>query len=803
MLVGCALVALLVAGVQAREWTDATGSIKVEAEMVRVADGRVYLRKGDGTIYTVELQKLSAKDQEFIRSGGVEPAAPQPAADPGKGGVMTPERFDEAIRNNPNDPNAYYSRGLAKLNKKMPQDALADFNKAIELDPKHAAAYDARGSAYRKLKQAAEAHDDFNKAIELNPELASAYKNRGENLSAFYETSRGKVELSEELEKFRKRYHAVAGDNRRKTPWQPLNNTTGNVSGVMMMARLDLQRARELEAYRPGWDRGGYGGHGGHGHGCGCGHCGCGHGPGCGCKGPGAPPKPIMTDPPLMLHPEQVVRGETITLVANPAALAKGLIHAVGPNDPFPNKYNVYAPNARLPRNAPSAQDIERVDFYFDADKNNAMDEYDRENGYLGSDANPADGYMIEVPTDDIPPGNQSFFAVPRGGECPCEEGEGGAAELISLAEMLERAAEQETDLSGTASEAAQAEGLDGEQTDALSQEQEVVADVANEVQEAIAETHPLVADLLEDAKEPIGGAAEQLAKAGEAPGEPSKEPASEAAKNAKDAAERLREAAAMLRDAAENPVEGQGEGEAEPAVGVPAGAQGEIIMGEGGPGAPAPGPGGPGGDGDGGDCDDDDYDDDVDIYIDDDDDIYIDDDEIEYEDERAEEAIELALGYIDDEDYDEAVVVYDRLVEDYPDNYVYVNRRAGVHLLRGGYDYAIRDYDRLIGVHRNRADLYYNRGCAHLAAGRLEDALADFNKSIELNETWNLAYNNRGTTLARMARYKEAIADFSKALEIDPNDHLAYKNRALAYKKMGKLELAEADFVKMRELKP
>ena len=206
MVLGCALVALLAAVTEAREWTDSTGSIRVEAEMVKVADGRVYLRKPDGTIATVELQKLCPKDQEFIKNGGVEQAAPQPATPaPGEGGAMSAERFDEAIRNNPNDPGAYYSRGLARMNKKMTQEALADFNKAIELDPQHAAAYDARGAAYKTMDNAAEAHDDFNKAIELNPELASAYKHRGENLSGFYKTPRGKVELGEELEKFRKR----------------------------------------------------------------------------------------------------------------------------------------------------------------------------------------------------------------------------------------------------------------------------------------------------------------------------------------------------------------------------------------------------------------------------------------------------------------------------------------------------------------------------------------------------------------------------------------------------------------------
>ncbi len=794
---GCALVAVLATVVEARVWTAADGSQQVEAEFVGVKDGQVRLRKPDGNIATVPLQFLCAQDQEFINNGGEERAPQQPAiSEPvaGEGDQSSPERFDEAIRNNPNDPNAYYARALARTNKDMPEQAMADLQKAIQLDPTHAAAHDARGSLHKKMGDAARAHEDFDKAIELNPELASAYKHRGENLSAFYKTPEGKVGLSEELEKFRKKYHAVAGNNRRKTPWQPLNNTTGNVSGaaaVMQLAKLDFDRARELEAYRPGRDWGHDGGHGG---------CGCGHGPGCGCgcPGPGPAPKAIVTDPALQIYPEQIVRGDTITLVANPAALSRGLIHKAGVNEPFPDKVGVYAPNARLPKSGvPTAKDVERVDFYRDVDKDNMLDaEMDQ---LLGSDATADDGYMLEVASDDIPPGNQSFFAVPRGGECPCEEGEDDEerlAELIDLADMLERAALQETDLHDNACEACEAEGLDAELTEALAQEQDVVADVADEVMEKIADSHPLVAELLGEAEEPIDGAAEQLAKAGEAPGEPSKEPGSKAAENAKKAGELLQEAADMLRDAAENPVEdpAAAAAKAEPAQGVPASAQAEITMGEGAPApGPGPGPGGPGsgGPGSGGDCDDCD------------DDLYVDDDDIDFEDERAEEAIERALGFIDDEDYDSAVVEYDRLVEDYPDNYVYLRRRAGVNLLRGGYDYAISDYDRLIGTHANRADLYYNRGCAHLAAGRLEDAFGDFTKSVELNETWNLAWNNRGTTLARMERYQEAVYDFTKALEINPNDHLAYKNRALAYKKMGKVELAEADFAEMKRLQP
>ena len=71
------------------------------------------------------LDKLSPQDQEFVRSGGVEqpapaPEMPEPAT--GVGEQTSPARFDEAIRKNPNDANAYYGRALARMNKDMLQE---------------------------------------------------------------------------------------------------------------------------------------------------------------------------------------------------------------------------------------------------------------------------------------------------------------------------------------------------------------------------------------------------------------------------------------------------------------------------------------------------------------------------------------------------------------------------------------------------------------------------------------------------------------------------------------------------------
>ncbi len=50
----------------AREWTDASGVFSVEAELLDFKDGKVRLKKANGKILTLPLEKLSQEDQEFV-----------------------------------------------------------------------------------------------------------------------------------------------------------------------------------------------------------------------------------------------------------------------------------------------------------------------------------------------------------------------------------------------------------------------------------------------------------------------------------------------------------------------------------------------------------------------------------------------------------------------------------------------------------------------------------------------------------------------------------------------------------------
>lgn len=113
------------------------------------------------------------------------------------------EDLNSAIRYKPNFDAAYVERGLINStdmrNKSTPDAetiarlnlAFADFEQAIKYNPKNAEAYNGRASVYDDLGKKELALADYSKAIELDPTIATAYMGR----MAIY-CDLGKKELS-------------------------------------------------------------------------------------------------------------------------------------------------------------------------------------------------------------------------------------------------------------------------------------------------------------------------------------------------------------------------------------------------------------------------------------------------------------------------------------------------------------------------------------------------------------------------------------------------------------------------------
>ncbi|MBT1687259.1 tetratricopeptide repeat protein [Dawidia soli] len=80
---------------------------------------------------------------------------------------------------NPNDPNAYYSRAIAKNELHTWKSALRDYDKAIELAPNFVDAIVNRAALKDNNGDYKGAMEDYNRAIELKTDNPVAYFNRG------------------------------------------------------------------------------------------------------------------------------------------------------------------------------------------------------------------------------------------------------------------------------------------------------------------------------------------------------------------------------------------------------------------------------------------------------------------------------------------------------------------------------------------------------------------------------------------------------------------------------------------------
>jgi tetratricopeptide (TPR) repeat protein len=79
--------------------------------------------------------------------------------------------FDNAIKFDPNDADAYFKRGRAFLIVGNAKFAIADFDKSIAIDDRNPLVYAERGFARQSQGEDGEAQKDFERGLKLNNDL--------------------------------------------------------------------------------------------------------------------------------------------------------------------------------------------------------------------------------------------------------------------------------------------------------------------------------------------------------------------------------------------------------------------------------------------------------------------------------------------------------------------------------------------------------------------------------------------------------------------------------------------------------
>ena len=101
----CLLFLCAAAPAWAREWVDASGKFRIEAELIAVRNGKAILEKPDGSVISIPVDKLSVADQAFLKNQSapatpptVLPATPAPTTTPAAAAPVTAEGAALALK---------------------------------------------------------------------------------------------------------------------------------------------------------------------------------------------------------------------------------------------------------------------------------------------------------------------------------------------------------------------------------------------------------------------------------------------------------------------------------------------------------------------------------------------------------------------------------------------------------------------------------------------------------------------------------------------------------------------------------
>jgi len=169
---------------------------------------------------------------------------------------------------------------------------------------------------------------------------------------------------------------------------------------------------------------------------------------------------------------------------------------------------------------------------------------------------------------------------------------------------------------------------------------------------------------------------------------------------------------------------------------------------------------------------------------------------------------IDIALNEISKGNFDKAIEISNRIIEEEPANPEGFELRGDCYYHMKKFEQAEINYNNAAELaklkNKNYASQLYNKkGIAHLKLNNFREASEDFRKAVKQNLENYKAYNNRSKALRLAGEYEDAILEATRAVNIKSDFAEAYNNRGSAYFSLSRTEECIEDFTKALKLKP
>ncbi len=119
------------------------------------------------------------------------------------------------------------------------------------------------------------------------------------------------------------------------------------------------------------------------------------------------------------------------------------------------------------------------------------------------------------------------------------------------------------------------------------------------------------------------------------------------------------------------------------------------------------------------------------------------------------------------DEEYDEAIEIFDRVLKEDKDACKAYQARAVAYFKKGDTASALKDIDSAIECAPENARFYYHKGAILFQQGLLDEAIDALSRSIDIDPSYASPYLLRGQIYERLGDEEGASSDMSMAMSL------------------------------------
>ncbi len=177
--------------------------------------------------------------------------------------------------------------------------------------------------------------------------------------------------------------------------------------------------------------------------------------------------------------------------------------------------------------------------------------------------------------------------------------------------------------------------------------------------------------------------------------------------------------------------------------------------------------------------------------------------DESSGDEQRHDEPTQNILKLIQVRNYNAAIVLLKKRIEQNPRDYVGWWLQGDCCFAKQDFVNAQQAYTVCIALQPNTAIAYLNRGMARYSTDTYESAANDYAKVSVLAPSWSLSRFNRALALQKLGRVDDAITELDKAIESGYVNVSVYRLRADLFAAKGETEAAKLDYYKALQCEP